>query len=78
MKATVIFEEGALHLSLTPETDAEKRMIGAVLEQPQGEEGSAYLDKSLLAASMSYGGHWTARSIERLRLSVYRPNAKQE
>lgn len=75
MKLTVHFEEGSLHLLLKPETEAEQRMVGAVLEQPQAEEGCAYLDKSLVSASLHYDGHWTNKRISSVKVSVYKPNA---
>jgi hypothetical protein len=76
MRITASFEDGALHLLLTPETPAEQRMIGAVIDQPQDEESCAYMDKSLIAASVRYDGHWSNKSVSSVRLSVYRPNRK--
>lgn len=74
MKLTANFEDGHLSLNLFPETDAEHRMIGAVIDQPQAEQGCAYLDKNLISASLHYDGHWTNKRINSLKLSVYRPN----
>jgi hypothetical protein len=74
VKITASFEEGSLHVLLHPENAAEQRMLGAVLDQPQAEQGCAYLDKSLVAASLSYDGHWTNKCISRVMLSIYQPN----
>ncbi len=78
MKITASFEEGSLHLHLTPETEAEQRMVGAILDQPQGEEGAAYMDKSLISACLHYEGHWTNKRIRSVKMSIYRPNQPAE
>jgi len=74
MKVTAHFEEGSLNLLLELETEAEQRMVGAMIDQPQGPNGAGYMDKSLISASLKYEGHWTNKRIGSLRLSVYRPN----
>lgn len=74
MKLTASFEDGSLSLHLVPETESEQRMIGAVIDQPQAEQGCAYMDKSLISAALSYESHWSNKRINRLTLSVYRPN----
>lgn len=74
MKITASFEEGSLSVVLLPETEAEQRMIGACIEQPQAEQGCGYLDKTLIAASLGYEGHYTNKRISRVKLSIYRPN----
>ena len=78
MKLTATFEEGSLHLLLIPETEAEQRMVGAVIDQPQSAEGCAYMDKSLISASLHYEGHFTNQRVRSLKLSVYRPNKTTE
>lgn len=77
MKITASFEEGSLHVHLHAENIAEQRMLGAVLDQPQADQGCGYLDKSLVSASLSYDGHWTNKCISRVKLSVYRPNKEE-
>lgn len=74
MKITASFEEGSMHLHLIPETTAEQKMIGAVIDQPQAEQGCAYMDKSLIAASLHYEGHWTNKAIKSVKMSIYSPN----
>lgn len=74
MKITASFEDGSLSLLMTPETESEQRMVGAVIDQPQAEEGCAYLDKSLISATLHYEGHWTNKRIRSVKLSIYRPN----
>ena len=78
MKLTASFEDGAIHLYLKAETNAEQTMLGAVLNQPQDEQGCGYLDKSLVAASLRYEGHWTNKRIDSVKLSVYKPNEEQK
>lgn len=78
MRLTASFEDGSLSLYLHSETESEQRMIGAVIDQPQGESGAAYMDKSLISASLHYEGHWTNKRISSLKLSVYRPNKPEE
>lgn len=74
MRITAEFAEGALSIRLHPETEAEQRMIGAVIDQPQEDSGAAYMDKNLMSASLHYEGHWTNKRVSSLKLSVYRPN----
>ena len=74
MKITATFEDGSLSLLLLPETETEGHMIGAVIYQPQNESSAAYMDKSLISASLHYEGHWTNKQVRSLKLSVYRPN----
>jgi len=75
MNITATFEEGVLALLLLPETEAEQRMVGAVIDQPQDESSAAYMDKSLISASLRYDGHWTNKRVSCLKLTVYRPNS---
>lgn len=74
MRLTASFADGFLSLHLEPENEAEQRMIGAVIDQPQAEQGCAYLDKSLIAATLTYDGHWTNKRIKSVQLTVYKPN----
>ena len=74
MNVSAKFEDGKLSLTLVAETDAEQRMIGAVINQPQDEQGCAYLDKSLISAVLRYEGHFTNKRIASVTLSVYKPN----
>lgn len=74
MKLTANFEDGHLSLFLVPETEAEQRMVAACIDQPQAEQGAAYMDKSLISASLHYEGHWTHKRVQSLKLCVYRPN----
>ena len=74
MRMSAQFEDGHLSLVLEPETEAEQRMVGAVIDQPQGEMGAGYLDKDLISATLHYEGHWTNKIIKRVKLNVYRPN----
>jgi len=74
MKVSAKFEDGSLALHLVAETEAEQRMIGAVLDQPQAEQGCGYLDKSLVSASLSYEGHYSSKRITGVKLSVFKPN----
>lgn len=76
MKITASFEDGSMHMLLVAETEAEQRMIGAVIDQPQAEQGCAYMDKGLISASLSYEGHFTNQRISRVKMSIYKPNAK--
>ena len=74
MKLTAAFEEGHLSVTLHPETDSEKRMLGAVIEQPQAVDSCAYMDKNLISASCAYDGHWSSKMLSRVTLNIYRPN----
>ena len=74
MKLTASFEGGAMHLHLSAETRAEQTMLGAVINQPQGEDVCAYMDKSLISASIRYDGHWTNKLISNITMSIYQPN----
>jgi hypothetical protein len=74
LKIHATFEQGALHLHLTPETEAEQRMIGACIDQPQAESGCAYMDKGLISASLHYEGHWSNKRIRSVVMSIYKPN----
>ena len=74
MKIRASFEEGSLALHLDPETEAEQRMVAAVIDQPQAADGCAYLDKSLISAVLHYEGHWTNKRISSVKLSVFKPN----
>lgn len=78
MQVTATFEDGVIALHLIAETEAEQRMIGAVIGQPQGEQGCAYLDKSLVSAALTYEGHWTNKRITGVKLRVYKPNAEEK
>ena len=49
MKLTASFEEGTLTMHLVPETEAEQRMVAAVIEQPQAETGGGYMYKSIIS-----------------------------
>ena len=74
MKLTASFEEGTLTMHLVPETEAEQRMVAAVIEQPQAETGGGYMDKSIISGTYRYEGHYTNRRISSLALTVYKPN----
>lgn len=74
MKLKAVLEDGSLKLILLPETETEQSMIAAVINQPQDESSAAYMDKSLISASLHYDGHWTNRKVTSLTLTVYRPN----
>ena len=74
MKVNASFEDGLLSLILLPETLSDQLMIGAIINQPQDESSAAYMDKSLISASLQYHGHWSNKLVTRLTLTVYRPN----
>lgn len=74
MRVTASFEDGTLSLRLEAENESEQRMVGAVIDQPQGQDGCAYLDKELVSAVLHYEGHWTNKRIKSVKLSVFRPN----
>ncbi len=74
MKVTASFEDGVLSMRLVAETEAEQRMVGAILDQPQAEHGCGYLDKSLVSAALAYEGHWTNKRITGVTLRVFKPN----
>ena len=76
MKVFVEFEEGVLSMRLEPQTDAEQRMVAAVIEQPVDE--NVMLDKSLISAVLRYDGHWTNKRITSLKVCVYQPNREKE
>ena len=72
MNLTATFEVGHLSLLLIPETEAEQRMIGAVIDQPQDVDSGAYMDKSLISATLHYDGHFTNQRVRSLKLSVHK------
>ena len=74
MKVSADFAEGHLSMLLLPETEAEQRMVAAVIEQPTDADSGGYLDKSLISATLRYEGHFTNKRISSLRLNVCRPN----
>ena len=79
MKVTATFEDGSLSLLLLPETEAERAMVGAVIDQPQAEsDAAAYMNKDLISVRLHYYGHWTNKKVSSLKLSVNRPNKEGE
>lgn len=74
MKITAAFEDGSLSILLLPETEAEQRMVGAVIDQPQNVDSGTDMDKSLISACLRYEGHYTNQRVKSLKLSVFRPN----
>jgi len=77
MKLTATFDDGALSLLLLPETESEQCMVGAVIDQPQDDHSAAYMDKSLISASLHYEGHYSNKRVKSLKLTVYRPNKEK-
>ena len=78
MKLSAHFEDGVLSLKLVTESKAEQKMIGALLDQPQADQGSGYLDKSLISASLRYEGHWTNQNISSVTMNIYKPNEDKQ
>lgn len=75
MRVSARFNERGLELVLQPENDAEKRMIGAVLNQPFEDTNYHHepeLDAGLVTATIHYEGHWSNKSISSLSLRVLR------
>lgn len=70
MKITAGFEDGVMHLNLLPETTAERRMVGAVLDQPQQADGHVHLDN--ISAELTYEGHFTNKLISRVKVRISR------
>lgn len=75
MRVSVKFNGNGLQLELLPETDPEKRMVGAVLNQPYSEPKSytnSPVDETLVRAFVTYDGHWSNKMVSGLILSVAR------
>ena len=72
MKITASFEDGSLSICLLAETDGERAMVGAVLDQPQ--ENCGYLDKSLMNATIRYTAHYSYKKVDSIKISLFRPN----
>ena len=74
MRVSVTFNGRGLELDLDAETEPEKKMIGAVLNQPFSDTKwePCNLDTSLVLATVHYDGHWSNKSVERLTLRVFR------
>ena len=77
MKVAVTFNEQGLKLELTPESDAEQKMVGAVLNVP-GLDGHKTIAEDLVRAEISYDGHWTNQQISKVRVYLHRDEAPNE
>jgi hypothetical protein len=69
MKVAVTFNGQGLSLELFTETEAEQRMIGAVLGQPQVDRQSEIVGE-LVMASLGYEGHFSNKRVNWLKLNV--------
>lgn len=75
MRVSARFNGQGLELVLHAETDPEKRMIGAVLNQPFSDtsyEPLPSIDNQLVNVKISYDGHWSYKAIQNLTLTVHR------
>lgn len=74
MRVSARFNGQGLELVLHAETDPEKKMIGAVLNQPFADPSwqPCEVDNALLAVTIHYDGHWSNKSVDRLELTVHR------
>lgn len=74
MRVSARFNGQGLELELYAETDPEKKMIGAVLNQPFADPnyGRCEVDRTLLVGIVNYDGHWSNKSINGLTLRVHR------
>lgn len=80
MRVSVRFTSQGLDLDLLAETDQEKAMIGAVLNQPFSAPGfhPPELAETLVVATVHYEGHWTNKRVDRLTLRVHRQESGDE
>jgi hypothetical protein len=74
MRVTARFNGHGLELELHAETEPEKKMIGAVLNQPfsDPEFRQHQVNSTLVNATVHYDGHWSNKSVDRLTLEVHR------
>lgn len=74
MKVSARFNGQGLELELHAETEPEKRMIGAVLNQPFTDPSYRphEVDGALVVATVHYDGHWSSKCVDRLTLRVHR------
>ena len=75
MRVSARFNGQGLELELLAETEPEKKMIGAVLNQPFSDNSWRPLEidsAQLVVATVHCDGHWSNKSIERLTLRVHR------
>ena len=77
MKVAVTFNGQGLCLLLTPEGDAEKKMVGAVLNAP-GMDRQKEVVGDLVRTEISYDGHWTNKHISQVRVYLHRDEAPNE
>ena len=77
MKVAVTFNEQGLRLDLTPESDAEQKMVGAVLNAP-GMDGQKTVIEDLVRAEISYDGYWSNQHISKVRVYLHRDEAPRE
>jgi hypothetical protein len=68
MKVSAVFNEQGLAVKLSAENDAERHMIGAVLNQPQ----ELAFDKTLLDAEIHASSHFTRHKVDAIILRVHR------
>lgn len=74
MKVSAEFNERGLSLNLTAESDAERAMIGAVLNQPQN---GMIVSPELLTAEICSSAHFTYKKVDSLKLRLHRYEADQ-
>lgn len=74
MRVSARFNGQGLELELHAESEPEKKMIGAVLNQPFSDPAFRphEVETSLLTAIVHYDGHWTNKSVDRLTLRLLR------
>jgi hypothetical protein len=74
MRVSARFNGQGLELDLHAENEPEKKMIGAVLNQPFADPSwkPCGIESTLVTATVHYDGHWSNQVVDRLTLRVHR------
>lgn len=78
MKVSAKFTEQGLQLVLRAESEQEKKMVGACINQPfePVAYGSTEVPTTLLNCKVEFDGYWSNKSVDTIILSVYRQENK--
>lgn len=75
MRVSARFNERGLELVLHADSEPEKKMIGAVLNQPFEDTHYIHapeIDHQLVRVAIEYDGHWSNKTVSSLTLKVHR------
>lgn len=81
MKVRAIFEDGRLAMQLRPETEAERRMIGACIGEPPDPRNHftpTMWPPAQVSAEVQYEGHPSNNKVSLLLVAIIPPSPSEQ